>query len=108
MVIKKVRYSFFKKYFSDFEGFNYDSRRKTIEIEIPEINTKFPKNWEKTGNHYTTPDGIRIYFWDRGLETSYCVEYRRFSRNIYPGIYAKEIVIKAVQEATKEYFNKEM
>ena len=99
MVIKKVSYSFYKKYYSDFKGFNYDSRRKTIEIEIPEITATFPKNWERSGNHYITKEGVRIYFWNRGLEASYRVEYRNFARDIYPGIYAKENVLKAIKEA---------
>lgn len=101
--MKKMPYSLYKKYYNQFSASDYDSKTKTIMVDIPDVKRKpFPKEWRRSGNHYFTPGGCVISFWGSGLAENFEVTrdasyYDRRSKTICPGIDAREKVIETVK-----------
>ena len=102
--MKRIPYSIYKKYYSEFSACNYDSKTKTIEVDIPDERRKpFPKTWTKNGNHYTTPGGCDVYFWGTGVAENFLVRryvtcYEQHQKTIVPGVNARERVLVTVAE----------
>lgn len=109
----KVSYSFYKKYFRDCKTGEYDPKRKTIEIEVPE-RPKFPKDWKSDGIHHYTPEGIEVVTYGSGYSESYnvIVAYdlhpeaeipciREKLKTVYPSIHARQDVLAVVSEFAK-------
>ena len=109
----KMSYSFYKKYFRECKTGEYDSQRKTIEIEVPE-RIKFPRNWKTNGAHRYTPDGIEIFTYGSGYSESYYVTVRynthpeakipcirEQQKLINPGVNARQQVLDTVSEFSK-------
>lgn len=86
-----------------FKAYDYDKKTKTIEVELPDYKKpQFPKTWKKSGNHYITPEGFFVYFWNSGLAENFLVEkfisrYNSVSKTVPAGLYAREDVIKFVE-----------
>ena len=100
MTATRMPYSVYKKYYyccKTVEG-SYNAITKTICVYLPEQKTAFPKTWKRNGNHYETPGGCRVYFWNTGAARSYLVEHGRESRTIPPGIDSAAKVLKIVAE----------
>ena len=110
MKIIKMSYSFYKKYFRECKTGEYDSQRKTINIEVPE-RIKFPRNWKVCGAHHYTPEGIEIFTYGSGYSESYtvivrynttpeakvpCVAEKR--KTINPGVTARQQVLDTIAE----------
>lgn len=101
----RMPYSVYKKYYKDcktVEG-SYNASNRTIYVYLPAQTVEFPKTWKRNGNHYETPGGARVYFWNTGASRSYVVEYGDMvynykSRTIVPGMYSKEKVLQTVEE----------
>ena len=54
--MKRMPYSLYKQFYSQFSAEDYDQKTKTIMVDVPNIRRKsFPKEWKRIGNHYTTP-----------------------------------------------------
>lgn len=109
----KMSYSFYKKYFRECETGEYDSQRKTIEIEVPE-RIKFPRNWKINGAHRYTPEGIEIFTYGSGYSESYSVTVRynthpeakvpcihEQQKLINPGVNARQQVLDVVAKFAK-------
>lgn len=100
--MKKMQYSLYKKHYSQFPAEGYDSKTKTIMVDIPDTKRKpFPKEWKRDGNHYFTPGGCEICFWATGLAENFEVIrnvscYEQYRKTICPGIDARERVIETV------------
>ena len=103
MSMKKMPYSLYKNYYNQFHAEEYDSKTKTIMVDIPSIKRKqFPKEWKRDGNHYFTPGGCEVCFWSSGLAENFVVTrnvsaYQRYTKTIYPGIDARDKVIETVR-----------
>lgn len=101
--MKKMQYSIYKKYYYRFPAENYDSKTKTIMVDIPDVKRKpFPKDWKRDGNHYFTPGGCDVCFWGTGVAENFSVTrtisaYQRYTKTICPGIDAREKVIETVE-----------
>ena len=101
--MKKMPYSLYKNYYSQFRAEEYDVKTKTIMVDVPDVRRKqFPKDWKRAGNHYYTPGGCEVCFWNTGLSenflvTRYISAYQRYSKTICPGIDAREKVIETVK-----------
>ena len=101
--MKKMPYSLYKNYYNQFRAEEYDSKTKTIMVDIPDVKRKqFPKEWRRDGNHYYTPGGCTIFFWNTGFaqcfEVTRTVSYHvRYCKTIYPGIDARDQVIETVK-----------
>lgn len=94
---KTLPYSLYKSFYNQFPADNYNAAKKTIEVELPEYKKpSFPKDWERFGNHYTTPNGCRVYFWNSGFAENFIIEYKGTSKTFSPGLYAREQVIDYV------------
>lgn len=100
----RMAYSIYKKYYSEFRADNYDSKTKTIEVEIPNDRRKpFPKTWVRNGNHYITPGRCDVYFWGTGAAENFLVCrsvscYEQYQKTIVPGVDARERVLAVVSE----------
>jgi hypothetical protein len=84
---------------------NYDVAKRTIDVELPNHDrTQFPKDWEKRGNHYYTPNGCVVSYWGSGYGENFLVEhnYNSVSKHestiVGPGLYAREMVIDIVNK----------
>ena len=101
--MKKMPYSLYKKYYSQFRAEEYDGKTKTIMVDVPDVRRKpFPKDWKRNGNHYYTPGGCEVCFWNTGLSENFLVTreisaYQRYSKTICPGIDARDKVIETVK-----------
>lgn len=101
--MKKMQYSLYKKHYSQFPAEGYDSKTKTIMVDIPDTKRKpFPKEWKRDGNHYFTPGGCEICFWATGLAENFEVIrnvscYERYRKTIPPSIDARDKVIETVK-----------
>ena len=106
----KVSYSFYKKYFRDCKTGEYDPKRKTIEIEVPE-RPQFPKEWIIDGQWRHTPEGVRVCTFGSGYSESYRVlvlyrdnpkgRIREKSMDINPSTHARQDVFASVSEFAK-------
>lgn len=115
----RMKYTLYKKSYSEFPATNYDPDSKSIEVDLPEtVRPKFPKEWKVKGsNRYMLPNGTIIYFWNSGLAESFLVErtvkktvgeccfmthgyapYKTYSREIKAGIYARQLAIDTAIE----------
>lgn len=100
----KMKYALYKKSYSEFPAADYDKSTKTIMVDLPEISKpKFPKEWERSGNHYYLPNGTVIYFWNTGLSENFLVErtitiHHILSKTISAGINARQ---EAIETALK-------
>ena len=107
--MKKMPYSLYKNYYNQFRAEGYDSKTKTIMVDIPDVKRKqFPKDWKRAGNHYYTPGGCEVCFWNTGLAQNF--EVRKFvssyytaTRTIHPGIDSRQRVLKAVEQLESLY-----
>lgn len=98
-MLKKMPYSLYKSSYSHFPSEEYDPKTKTILVDLPTITRKkWPKDWIKVGNHFNTPNGCTVYFWNTGLAQNYDVwNAHGQSQTIPAGIDAFERVMAAVQ-----------
>ena len=100
----KMAYSLYKLFYKEFPAEGYDPKSKTILVDMPEVRRKrFPREWKRNGNHYTTPGGCEVIFWNTGYAENFMV--RRWisaenikERTIHPGIHAREQVLECVAE----------
>lgn len=102
-MIKTMPYSLYKTGYTMFKSANYNARKKTIDVELPEyVKPRFPSDWEKCGNHYKTPNGCRVYFWNSGLSENFVVEHsegcNHESRTFPASLYVREAVINYVSK----------
>lgn len=95
----KMRYSLWKKFYSEFHASDYDAKTKTINVILPyKPSHKMPKEWRREGNYYYTPNGCSVCFWGNGLERSYYVEKDGKSQTIYQGIDCIDRLFNAVSK----------
>lgn len=101
---RRIPYSLYKTGYHQFTATDYDSETKTILIDLPPVKRRvWPKDWKRTGNHYTTPNGCTVYFWNTGLAQNYVVDgpyspYSRKSRTIPACFDSFDRVIQTVEE----------
>ena len=104
--MKRLPYSLWKDYYHDFKSEDYDPATKTILVDIPDRKRiQYPKSWRKSGNHYYTPGGCTVIFWNTGFARNYLVEngvgYRKVSKTIHPGIDSFDRLLRTVEELEK-------
>lgn len=101
---KQIPYSLYKASYNDFPASDYDAKTKTIMVDIPPIKRRScPKSWDRVGNHYTTPGGCTVYFWNTGLAQNYMVErfitiHSILSKTIPAGIDSFDRMLQTVAE----------
>ena len=101
--MKKMPYGLYKNYYNQFCAEGYDSKTKTIMVNIPDVKRKkFPKEWKRDGNHYYTPGGCEVCVWSTGFSENFLVTcnisaYQRYTKTICPGIDARDKVIETVK-----------
>ena len=101
---KRIPYSLYKSSYNEFPASDYDSKTKTIIVELPFIKRRlWPKTWGRVGNHYTTPGGCTVYFWNTGLAQNYMVEkfitiHNILSKTIPAGIDSFDRMLQTVAE----------
>lgn len=99
MELVKMRYSLWKKFYSEFSASDYDADTKTINVILPyKPSHKMPKEWRREGNHYYTPNGCCVYFWGNGLERSYRIEKNGKVQTIHQGIDSIDRLLDAVSK----------
>lgn len=100
MTTTQMSYSVYKKYYEHCKivAGSYNAKTKTVCVYLPEQKTSFPKTWKRNGNHYATPGGCRVYFWNTGAARSYVIEHGNESRTISPGIDSAARVCSTVAE----------
>lgn len=100
--MKKMPYILYKNYYNQYYSEDYDSKTKTIMVDLPDVKRKqFPKEWKRSGNHYYTPGGCEVCVWNTGLAENFVVSrnisaYQRYSKTICPSIDARDKVIATV------------
>lgn len=100
--MKRMPYSLYKQYYRHFRSEDYDSKTKTISVDVPDAKRKsFPKSWKRDGNHYFTPGGCEVIFWGTGFAENFVVRkyvssYDTKSKTIFPGIDSRERVMECV------------
>ena len=92
---KKMKYSLYKQSYSQFPADEYDARTKTIMVDLPGQPVKLPR-WEISGNHYNTPGGSHVYFWNTGLARNYLVEFDGRQKTVPAGFDSAERVLEIV------------
>ena len=101
-MLKRIPYSLFKSYYRSFPADQYDQQTKTILVEFPDVPAvKWPKEWKRSGNHYLTPGGCLVHFWNTGLAQNYYVEHitgGSLHRTIHPGIDSRQRVLDTVRK----------
>lgn len=100
--MKKMPYSVYKSSYAEFPARDYDKKTKTILVDLPEhTRTRFPSEWERSGNCFKTPNGAKVYFWNSGYSENFLVEYKngciRESKTIPASLYARDNVIEFVR-----------
>lgn len=110
---KRIKYYLYKQVYSNCPATDYDKSTKTILVDIPDkkpVRRVFPRDWVKHGNHYTTPHGTIIHFWNSGIQQHYLIEYiaykndyitRCATKSIDASLTAFEDMLKAVAEIEK-------
>lgn len=100
----RMNYSLWKQYYRKFPADQYDLQSKTILVDLPDVEpVKFPKEWRLDGNHYFTPGGCVVTFWNTGLARNYVVEKfdpaypLPLSKTICPGVNSAQRVIDTVK-----------
>lgn len=81
---KRIKYYLYKQVYSNCPATDYDKSTKTILVDIPDKKSArrvFPRDWVKHGNHYTTPHGTCIYYWNTGIQQHYVIEYITYKNN---------------------------
>lgn len=97
----RMPYSLYKKHYDQFPADDYDPKTKTIMVDMPSTRRRpFPRSWHRSGNHYTTPGGCEVVFWNTGYAENFEVrKWRPYrSRTIPLGIDARERVLACVAE----------
>lgn len=100
--VKTMPYSLYKTGYSEFPAISYNKSKKTIDVDLPKYKKpSFPSDWQKSGNHYRTPNGCTVTFWNSGLAENFLVEHwvSRFnhqSKTIPASLYAREKVMEYV------------
>lgn len=82
MAAKKMKYSTYKSYYSQLQAHDYDSKSKSIMVELPTNykSHKMPKEWkEGVWGGLKTPGGCTVYTWGTGFAMHHRVE--RFIQN---------------------------
>lgn len=101
---RRMPYSLYKTGYQDFPATDYDPKTKTILVSLPEMQRRvWPKDWRRSGNSFTTPNGCTVYFWNTGIAQNYDVHgpytpYNRKTRTIPAGFHAFQRVIDTVNE----------
>ena len=101
---RRIPYSLYKTGYQEFPATEYDARTKTILVDLPPMPRRmWPKDWKKDGNHYATPNGCTVYFWNTGIAQNYEVEgpyspHIRKHRTIPAGFTSFQRVLDAVNE----------
>ena len=100
----RLSYSVYKSYYSKYPADDYDDKKKTIAVELPEYKKpKLPKEWGfgpvKFFNH------VRIQIYSCGYSESFYIEqtvapYK--CARVYPGLKAREQVIAIVNDYVRE------
>lgn len=122
---RKMKYSLYKKYYGQYQAHDYDSKTKSIMVDLPDIpRSKMPKEWVKDDVFpgMRTPGGCTVYTYGSGLSMSHRVEriidndlsgkkflvsgpwtptQRVYEREIWPGVDRNERLIAAVEELEK-------
>lgn len=87
-MLKKMPYSLYRSSYRAFKLVDYNKSTKTALVELPDTPpVKFPKTWSLAGNHYETPNGCRVYFWNSGLARNYEIEFPDGSRRTIPAAF---------------------
>lgn len=111
-MLKRVSYSLWKNYYRSFSADQYDQQTKTIIVQLPDaVQIKWPDNWKRCGNHYTTPGGCLVHVWNTGLAQNYYVEHIKdgsLHRTIHPGVESRHMVLQAVEQIEKIYAAQEV
>jgi hypothetical protein len=96
---KTMRYALYKQSYSEFPAHDYDARKKTIVVNLPDVKRpKLPSEWYRNGNHYFTPGGTVILFWNTDLAENFRVEHGSAARTIPAGLYSRQKLIETVNE----------
>lgn len=104
MTTKRIPYSLYKAGYTEFKASDYDSKTKTIAVELPDYKkVRFPKEWRKDGNNYFTPNDCVVSFWNTGLAENFYVEHHSKTlktehKTIGPALDAREQVIAFVNQ----------
>lgn len=105
---RRIPYWLYKTGYEQFPAHDYDKKTKTIIVDIPKMNRRiWPKGWEKRCNHYHTPKGSTVYFYNTGIAQNYYVEgpyrpYNQRTKTIPAGYDAFEKMLKVVEEFENE------
>jgi hypothetical protein len=104
-MIKTMPYWLYKSGYSMFPASNYNAGKKSIDVELPDYKKpRWPKEWERSGNHIHADNDCVICFWGSGLAEHYEVEHWHGPKDImgftkcetktFPaGLYARQSVI---------------
>lgn len=110
-MLKKMKYSLYKNYYWKYPASDYDKSDKTIMVDLPDVKqAKFPKEWKRDCNHYLTPSGIRVYFYNTGLAQNYQIEISNpgfgFSYfTVGPGVNSRQKAIERVKQLEQGIYN---
>lgn len=100
-MLKRLPYSLWKNYYRSFPADQYDQGTKTILVDLPDAPViRWPKSWKRSANHYLTPGGCLVHFWNTGLAQNYYVEHIKnpaLHQTIPPGIDSRQRVLAAVK-----------
>lgn len=101
-MLKRMPYSLFMSYYRSFPADQYDKQTKTVLVELPDVPAvRWPKDWKRSGNHYLTPKGCLIHFWNTGLAQNFYIEHITDGSvriTIHPGINSRKRVLDAVRQ----------
>ena len=96
----RISYSVYKSYYAEYPADDYDSKKKTINVKLPDYKrVRLPKEWGAGPVKYI--NHVRVQIYSSGYSESYLIEpYKRMK--IYPGLKARERVIDVVNRFIKE------
>lgn len=110
---KTIPYSLYKASYTEYPASNYNSEKKTIEVELPDYKKpRWPKEWKRSGNHIFAPNDCVICFWGSGLAEHYEVEHwhgpkdllgftKCETRSFPAGLYSRQAVIDYISSLTR-------